>query len=404
LKKVLLPVLAVLLLACSLIRPTAGYAGAQEEIENKLKDIKKQEADLAAKKKAAEQSAADAKVQKGQEQKKLDEIKVQLDEQGKKLNELSIQLNDVTMQLRETGDQLQQAEDRVKSRDQLLKSRVRLIYMSGTVSYLDVLFSATSFSDFLDRYYALKNIIGQDKEILEANKADRDVVVEKQKQVEAQMDQVKTLVAQTEEIRQNLLVQEKQKQVVIASLNKKEQDADDISEDAADQLVALANARSAAEAQKRKLEEEAAKAKGKTVEPAFAYQGGKLAWPVPSSKTISDYYGMRIDPIKKINKLHAGVDIAAPNGSTIVAAEDGVVLSTSWVNGYGNTVVLDHGNGLWTWYGHIRNNGIVVNEGDKVKRGQKIAEVGSTGDSTGYHLHFEVRINSKATDPMPYLK
>ena len=113
---------------------------------------------------------------------------------------------------------------------------------------------------------------------------------------------------------------------------------------------------------------------------------------------------MRMDPIKHVMKLHKGIDIPAPLGTSIVAAETGTVLIASWVNGYGNTVVLDHGGGLWTWYGHIRNGGIKVKEGQVVKRGEKIAEVGSTGDSTGNHLHFEVRIKQEAVNPLPYLK
>jgi murein DD-endopeptidase MepM/ murein hydrolase activator NlpD len=144
--------------------------------------------------------------------------------------------------------------------------------------------------------------------------------------------------------------------------------------------------------------------KKKALANSFVYSGGKLAWPVPSRTAIGDGFGYRIDPIKHINKLHKGIDIPAPKGTTIVAAESGTVLIASQVNGYGNTVVIDHGGGLWTWYGHIRDGGIKVSEGQTVKRGQKIAEVGSTGDSTGNHLHFEVRVKQEAVNPLPYLK
>lgn len=95
--------------------------------------------------------------------------------------------------------------------------------------------------------------------------------------------------------------------------------------------------------------------------------------------------------------------MAAPQGTDIHAAEDGVVIVAEWWSGYGNTVVIDHGDGLWTLYGHIRNGGTVVHTGQTVKRGQKIAEVGSTGNSTGPHCHFEVRENNKPVNPMNYL-
>lgn len=399
-KRLLVALLVLILIFGSFIRPHAGYADAQDDIDREIAKIKQQEADLALKKSAADKQKADAKTQKAQEQRKLEDIQKDLVLQGAKLMELSTKLDDATLKAKEAGIQLVQAEDRVEQRDKLLKSRVKLMYMSGTVSYLDVIFSATSFSDFLDRYYVLKTIVGQDKNILTANQVDRDTMKQKKSEVEAQLSQVRTYVAETEAIKQTLSAQEKLKQTAIASLNKKEQDADHMSEEAEAAIVALA--RQKAELQKKKAE--LAAQNGSKPQPVFAYAGGKLAWPVPNVMRISDVFGMRIDPIKKIQKLHKGIDIAAPNGSTIVAAEEGIILISGWVNGYGNTIVIDHGSGLWTWYAHIREGGLKVGESDIVKRGQKIAEVGTTGDSTGNHLHFEVRLNEVARDPLPYLK
>lgn len=399
-KRLLVALLALMLILSSFIRPHAGYADEQDDIDREINRIKQQEADLALKKSAADKQKADAKTQKVQEQRKLEDIQKDLAMQGNKLMDLSTKLDNATLKAKEAGFQLVQAEERVEQRDKLLKSRVKLMYMSGTVSYLDVIFSATSFSDFLDRYYVLKTIVGQDKNILTANQADRDTMKQKKSEVEAQLAQVRTYVAETEAIKQTLSAQERLKQTAIASLNKKEQDADHMSEEAEAAIVALA--RQKAELQKRKAEL-AAQSGGKQ-QPVFAYAGGKLAWPVPNVMRISSVFGMRLDPIRKIQKLHKGIDIAAPSGTAIVAAEEGIVLISGWVNGYGNTIVLDHGSGLWTWYAHIRDGGLKVGEGDIVKRGQKIAEVGTTGDSTGNHLHFEVRLDEVARDPLPYLK
>ncbi len=118
---------------------------------------------------------------------------------------------------------------------------------------------------------------------------------------------------------------------------------------------------------------------------------------------LSSGFGTRVHPITGKVKKHTGVDLAAPQGTDIHAAADGVVTVAQWWNGYGNTVVIDHGNGVWTLYGHIRDGGINVSPGQTVKRGEKIAEVGSTGNSTGPHCHFEVRINGEPVDPVPYL-
>jgi murein DD-endopeptidase MepM/ murein hydrolase activator NlpD len=228
--------------------------------------------------------------------------------------------------------------------------------------------------------------------MLEMNKVDRDLKVTKKQQVDDQLAQIESLSVQSEDSKDKRSIKVQQQDILIASLDKAVKVSDEISDEAEKAIIALAQQRADLNKKKQALAN------------SFVYSGGKLAWPVPDRTTIGDGFGMRIDPIKHISKLHKGIDIPAPKGTTIVAAESGTVLIASQVNGYGNTVVIDHGGGLWTWYGHIRDGGIKVSEGQSVKRGQKIAEVGSTGDSTGNHLHFEVRVKQEAVNPLPYLK
>ena len=135
----------------------------------------------------------------------------------------------------------------------------------------------------------------------------------------------------------------------------------------------------------------------------FKYGGGPLKWPVPSSQKITSNYGYRVHPIYKTRRLHSGVDIGAPSGSNIVAAESGVVILASYGynGGYGNYMIISHGSGLTTRYAHC--NSLAVSVGQTVSKGQVIGAVGSTGDSTGPHLHFEVRLNSASYDPLNYL-
>lgn len=387
-----------------------------DEINKKLEQIQQQEQQATQKRKEADKLKSSISQQKGQEIISMNQLLKEIDQQGAKLNELTKQVNTVTLKLKDTSQQLDDAEKRVAERDKQLKSRVQAMYMNGTVSYLDVLLSATSFSDFLDRFNMLKMIAGNDKNLLEANKKDRDVVATKKKEVETQLQEARKLYAQAEELKQQLLVKEKQKEVAIASLTSQEHEAENVSEEQEKSLVALAKQKADLYAQKQEIvrkqneekkrqQELANKNKGGgVVQPVNISDSGRFAWPVPSSHSISSTFGYRIDPIANVNKLHKGIDIAAPNGSTIVAADDGIVLISAWVRGYGNTVVIDHGNGVWTWYGHIRDGGLKVSEGQSVSRGQKIAEVGSTGDSTGNHCHFEVRINENPVNPMPYLK
>lgn len=174
----------------------------------------------------------------------------------------------------------------------------------------------------------------------------------------------------------------------------------------AEQAAKAARARAAARAAeaKRYASSSSGAASNSSHAAASTYTGGSgtLALPV-SHYRLSSTFGMRVHPITGKLKGHTGIDMAAPQGTDIHAAEDGVVIVAEWWSGYGNTVVIDHGDGLWTLYGHIRNGGTVVHTGQTVKRGQKIAEVGSTGNSTGPHCHFEVRENNKPVNPMNYL-
>jgi murein DD-endopeptidase MepM/ murein hydrolase activator NlpD len=270
--------------------------------------------------------------------------------------------------------------------------------MNGFVSYMDVLLSATSFSDFLSRLDALKSIVNQDKEILASNKKDRETVALKKEQTEKQLAQVKLLYEQADQVRDELQAKEKEKEVKIASLSKMEKDLEHISEENEKLLIQFAAQEAALQAKKRA----ASKANTSNV---FTYSGGKFGFPLASKAPLTSDFGTRVNPVTgQKGEFHKGIDFGAPGGTSILAAENGVVIVASWWSGYGNTVILDHGNGVWTLYGHIRNDGIVVKKGDSVKRGQKIAEVGSTGQATGNHLHFEVRKNEQPIDPKPFLR
>ncbi|MBE0475592.1 MAG: M23 family metallopeptidase [Coriobacteriia bacterium] len=136
---------------------------------------------------------------------------------------------------------------------------------------------------------------------------------------------------------------------------------------------------------------------------------GVMAWPVPGFYRVSSPYGYRIHPIFGTRKLHTGIDVGRDggrsiDGAAIVASGDGEVIYAGYRGGYGNTVMVDHGNGVVTLYAHQRSGGIRVGVGQRVSKGDTIGTVGSTGYSTGPHLHFEVRVNGAPVDPMPYLR
>jgi murein DD-endopeptidase MepM/ murein hydrolase activator NlpD len=400
LKKRILPLLLSLGITGMLIAPYNGYAAStSSSIDQQLSQLQKQKA-------AAQKKASDAQNQKTQVQnekvqttKDMATLQQQLDESGKKLSDLNEKINLVSKDLKINAGLLDEAEARVTSRDQMMKSRMRLMYMNGFVSYMDVLLSATNFSDFVGRLETLQSILNRDKDILEANMKDRDIIAEKKAQTEKQLTEVKALYAEADKVRIDLAAREKEKEVRIASLSKKEKELEGISEENEKLLIQFAAKESALEAKRQA--EQAPTSSRKT----FTYSGGKFGYPLRISAPMTSDFGYRVDPItNQRQEFHKGIDFGAPQGTDILAAENGVVIVATWWSGYGNCVVIDHGNGVWTLYGHIRNEGIVVQKGDTVSRGQKIAEVGSTGNSTGNHLHFEVRINQQPVDPKPYLR
>nr|WP_202113397.1 M23 family metallopeptidase [Paenibacillus sp. MMS18-CY102] len=383
---------------------TAWQAGSQapeieasskvSEINKQLAKIRQQASDAASARKSAEQQSKEVLALKNEAATSVQELEKQMDDIGQQMNGVQQQINQTEDDLMATGERLEAAEERVKDRDRMLQSRIRIMYQNGTVSYLDVLMSSTSFTDFIDRFDALQSIVNQDKNILEEHKKDKALIQKAKAEVEQNLKDVKGMYEKLGAYQSVLVVKEKNKEAMIAQYKQQMEELEDISEEQEQLLIDLAKKTADLERKKREAQ------KKQTV----FYTGGKLGVPLKDSYRLSSGFGYRIHPIYHTKKLHAGLDMAAPAGTNIYAAESGVVITAGWTSGYGNTVILDHGNGLWTLYGHIRTGGIKVRVGENVKRGEKIAEVGSTGNSTGNHLHFEVRVNGTPKDPTGYLK
>jgi len=410
-----------MLLAVAIFQPSDGYAKKTSvaEIEKQLKQLQ-QEVQEAKK----QQEKADSRNQEAQHYKEkttlnLQYVLEQIELVKGEMTKISDKIVSTEDSLKTTAEELSAAEERVASREKLLESRVRLMYTDGGVSYLDVLLSSTSFTDFLNRADSLKSIVDQDQDLLEQHKLDKLTVIGKKQELEGQYAQAKQLYTELESQRSVLKEKEDEKQQLIAFYDKEIHESDEISEEQNEKLVKLASERSALEQQKDKLKAEEAARKAAAAKAAAArrasagsisssssaYAGGDgpLLLPVGNAR-ISSPYGPRTHPVTgEVGKVHTGTDFAVPQGTSIHAADSGTVLVAEWWSGYGYCVIIDHGGGMWTLYGHIREGGLKVKAGESVKRGQVIAESGSTGRSTGPHLHFEVRIDGKAVDPMPYL-
>lgn len=390
-KKVFLVILAISLSVLVVSPQMSLVAQATSKIDSELDRLKKIKEIAQQKAREAEVKISQVKNQQKTTKAEMETLLDQMEAASQKLAQLNENIDQVSEELVQNGKLLDEASKRVESRNELLKSRLRIMYMNGVVSYMDVLLSATNFNDFVNRMEILTGIAMQDKQLLDTEKNDRELIITKKQQTEKQLEEVKQLYNESNQVRQELAVKENLKEQKLASLKEQEHSLEEISEENEKLLIDYAK-------------QEAALLKEKSELLDLPYNGGKMGYPLLKKAIITSYFGYRIDPITgKKGAFHSGLDLGVPKGTTILAAETGVVIVASWFGGYGNCVIIDHGNDTWTLYGHIRDEGIIVKKGDRVIRGQKIAEVGSTGRSTGNHLHFEIRVNSKTVDPLPYL-
>ncbi|EXX88259.1 membrane protein [Paenibacillus darwinianus] len=393
--------LAFILLASVVFRPVEGEAASglnkiRSEISRLKQDMNNVENNLR-KVDNAKQNVAQAKTATAES---INLIIEQINSVNAEMETVTAQIAATESDLLNAAQALEDTQARIESRDELLQSRMRLMYTSGFVSYMDVLFNANSFSDFLGRFDSLQSILSQDKVILGQFKSDKLLIEEKKQQVEQQLAGIQQLYRKKENYYNTLKQKEQDKEVMIlqynnqmAELEERTEDLETISAEQKAQLLQLA---------KKEKEEMEKRRKKKNV--VYYNTGGKLALPLKDEYRLTSGFGPRVNPFTgREGSMHTGLDMAAPLGTPIYAAEAGtVILAQSW-SGYGNTVIIDHGNGMWTLYAHIRQGGIKVEKGQTVKRGEKIAEVGSTGNSTGNHVHFEVRLNDQAVSPSGYL-
>ncbi|WP_025028354.1 murein hydrolase activator EnvC family protein [Caldalkalibacillus mannanilyticus] len=372
-----------------------GEASKGSANSTKVKQLESQIAELKKKQQEAKQNIQKINQEKqrleNEESKLYQEIEtidLQLTETELKVTKKENEVSETEERAYQAALELKEAEEKIDVQDDLLKTRVRSMYEFGdATNYLDVLFGATNFSDLLNRIEFLTLVRQQDQKIINQYVANKEVIEEKKLQIEELLVKLEGQLVELNQMQENLREQEKKKSLRIAEINKVQEDLAAQEEEEAQLAIQFANQIAA---------------KNKEIE--NLQFDGKFLWPVPDSKRITSNFGFRSDPFTGARKGHRGTDIGAPEGTKIVAASGGIVIVAEYLRGYGNTVIIEHGDNIRTLYAHIRNGGIKVKVGDKVAKGDKIAEVGSTGRSTGPHLHFEVHENGTQVDPMKYLK
>ena len=330
----------------------------------------------------------------------IKEIKREKTERVKELNKLNSNLNAVQQSLDSINAEIASTEEQIaytemeianKQRDYdgrmaIFNLRLKEMYQYGEVNFLEVLLQSSSLSDFLTRFEYLKYIANNDKKLL-------DEVTAMKSTLEDQKKSLDSMKVSLEENKKSQL--EKSAELAVAT-QAQQQLVNQINSDLNAQFEILEDLEAESKAIASQIKALQAKNSSSNTSAPGAY-----VWPCPSSRTVTSEYGYRIHPIQGTKKLHTGMDIGAKSGTDIVAAAGGTVIMAQYYGGYGNCVIVDHGGGVSTLYAHMSKIG--VSNGQKVSAGQSIGKVGSTGNSTGPHLHFEVRINGNTQNPRNYV-
>ena len=356
-------------------------------------------------------------------QSEVEKLDKQLNEISGKVKELESQLSKKRQEIANTESALNKAKEQEKKQYRNMKKRIQFMYENGQTSYVEMLLSADSFTDFLNAVEYITQISQYDRKMLKEYQNMQVTIADTQKTLETDYASLQSLQAKVQE----------EKQAVAALESAKKGELNDVADDLTDaQTVAKAyEAEIQAQneviaqiqaAQKRAAEQQAAQQQAQAAEenqgatdaagenqntaqnttPSGNGQStGSMMWPCPSSKRVTSDYGPRTSPTNGASSNHKGLDIGAAYGADIVAADGGTVLVATYSSSGGNYVIIDHGGGLCTVYMHASS--LTVSAGQTVSKGQVIAKVGSTGISTGNHLHFGVTLNGVYVSPGGYV-
>ena len=296
--------------------------------------------------------------------------------------------------LKNLTTRLEKATQEYKTAQRVLGKRLREIYLQGDVGYLVVLLGSKSFTDFIDQTHYLSLIIDNDRKLVEQVRSLKEELETKKLQAERTVKQISELTAaQAERVKKLEAVENTRANLLAETRRQRDSLKSYVSE--------LENSTQALEDQIRSTV-----GRRQVVMRPLSPQSGTRTWGTgryltPAQGPITSPFGYRIHPIFGTMRFHTGVDIGAYYGSPVLASDSGVVIDSGWLGGYGNCIIVDHGGGYSTIYAHCSE--LYVSYGQSVSKGQQIAAVGSTGNSTGPHLHFEVRINGEPVDPLGFI-
>lgn len=356
----------------SVVTVGATFAGnEQQELNDINKQIKQSQSELNAGKKKVKELSNEIK-----------KLEFQISSTEKEIDNLLGDINATEQQIDIVKENLARVEQEMATQNDELRKRLRTMYKNGDVGMVQILLGSEDITDFMSNMDMVQKIFDNDVEILKA-------MEEQHRIIDAQKKELETLQAQLQAQKQR----EADKQ---ASLQASRGQVSSLKSQVESDNAALEAMIDELNAEADRLVEEIRRLQGNQ-----AYIGGDFAWPSAASTRVTSEFGYRIHPILKVNKLHTGLDIGAASGTEVLAANYGTVIKSEWNNSYGYFVMVDHGGSIVTLYAH--NSKLLVKTGDVVSKGQAIALVGSTGSSTGPHIHFEVRVDGQYKNPRDWL-
>lgn len=358
----------------------SGQMAWADELGDKQKELSTLQQQIAAQKKLISRS----KAQEKSVTKAINDLEKQIAGVQRQIKNLNSAVATKQSSIEQTQTAIQEKEADLTERNRYLSSRLVRVFEMGQGGYLEVILGAQSFTDLLTRFDMMATIVKQDTNLIKSISQTRNDLIKAKAALKQQQTE---LIA----IRQD----EQAKNVELAA-------ATEVKED---YLKQIQKERKKYEQALNELEAESQQLQSliRKMQSGGKYVGtGKFIWPAPGYKRISSDYGMRYHPILKVRKLHTGMDIAAPSGAKVLAADSGKVIYRGSLGGYGNVIIIDHGGGISTLYAHM--SAFVAKNGQQIERGAQVGKVGSTGWSTGAHLHFEVRENGTPVNPHSYVK
>ena len=370
---------------------------------NEVTDLQSQQADNQKKIDETEAQKEQVSQEKSDVQKQVDELNSQISEYESQIGELDYKINDLNTQITDAENQINEKQENYDKQQELLEKRLVATYEAGETSFLDVLLSSESLTDLISNYYLISEIAEADIGLMQKIENEKKEIEEAKTTLENNKKELDSSKAEKESKSVQLQTAKTEKSQYVSQLSQEEQDLQqEIDELTRDNQQILNDIKVAQEKYKKQLEELANKkpstggssSNGSGSSSSGSSGGGATSGTSNAGGFIRPVNGGTVTCNGRYSsgKFHGAIDYAVSSGTPVYAAADGVVLTTkSITTSYGTYVVIQHANGLQTWYAHGTPGSICVSPGQSVTQGQMIMKSGNSGNSSGPHLHFEVR-------------